>query len=493
MTDGPTHITESILGSCRGGLVTAAGRLGGDALASAVDDLAAALRGVGAAGGPVCYLPPPGPGGALAFLAASSVGAAAPVHPKITPDELRSYLRTLEPDVLVVPAGSDLGAVAGAGTTVTAWSEDGGRLGLTGGRGREPAAGRADPDDVALILPTSGTTGDPKQVPLTHRQLCRSAAEIARSLELGDVDTALTMMPLFHIHGLVAGLLAPLAAGGWAAPEPFDAFRFGAYLDRHQPTWFSAVPTMHALIVERWGDRRAELATGALRFARSSSSSLQPPLLHRIEEVLGVPAVEAYGMTEAAHQITSNPIGPGERRPGSVGISSGLDIRIDRPDAEGRGEVLIRGPQITAGYRHDDDANSASFADGWFRTGDEGRLDGAWLELTGRLKEMINRGGEKISPVEVELSLIGIDGVRRCAAFPERHDRLGEEVAAVVVLDGPDPLDASEVRARLKGKLAPHKIPRTVVAVDEIPLGPTGKVQRSRLAEQLGLSGTRAS
>ncbi|MEM9037948.1 MAG: AMP-binding protein [Actinomycetota bacterium] len=487
MSDGSGTTTASILESCAGGVVTGAGRLGGDALATTIDELAAQLRAAGAAGGPVCYLPPPGAAGALAFLAASHVGAAAPVHPKITADELAAYLKTLDPDVLVVPAGSDLGEVAAAGTGVATWMEHDGALRLEGQVGSTASSEAPGPDDVALILPTSGTTGDPKQVPLAHRQLCRSAVDIARSLQLGGDDTALTMMPLFHIHGLVAGLLAPLAAGGWVAPEPFDAFRFGSYLDRHRPTWFSAVPTMHALIVERWGDRRDELMTNQLRFARSSSSSLQPPLLHRIEAALGVPAVEAYGMTEASHQITSNPIEPGERRPGSVGRSTGLEVRIDRPDDEGRGEVLIRGPQVTAGYRHNDEANTSAFTDGWFRTGDEGRLDGEWLELTGRLKEMINRGGEKISPIEVELSLIGLEGVRRCAAFPAQHDRLGEEVAAVVVLDRPGDLDASEVRTRLQGKLAPHKIPRTVVVVDEIPLGPTGKVQRSRLAEQLGL------
>ena len=244
---------------------------------------------------------------------------------------------------------------------------------------------------------------------------------------------------------------------------------------------------MHAAIADRWAERTDELSIDRLRFLRTSSSALPVALLERLEAMYGVPVAEAYGMTEASHQIAANPIDGFSRRPGTVGRATGTELRIENPDERGRGQVLVRGPQVTHGYRLNDDANDEAFIDGWFRTGDEGHLDDGWLTLTGRLKEMINRAGEKISPIEVEAALIEAPGVASCVVFAVPDDRLGEDVGAIVVAS--TGFDERRVRAHLRTLLAPHKIPRSVVVADEIPLGPTGKVQRTRVAAALGLSG----
>ena len=454
-------------------------------LASVVSSLAGQLVEAGSLpSAPIAYIAPPGVDGALAFLAAACVGQAAPLNPKLTGEEMRDYIAALKP-ALVVATADRRADLEVEGVQVTEWVQGPGGLSLKGLPGAAGFAPTPAPDETALILPTSGTTGAPKQVPLTHRQLVASATNIASWLELTNDDVALTMMPLFHIHGLVAGVLAPLLQSGTVAVEPFDAFAFSKVTAQHRPTWMSAVPTMYALLIKRWHDRSDELTIDQLRFARTSSSALAPALLDQIETLLGVPAAEAYGMTEASHQLAANPIAPGARRPGSVGVATGTEIRIENPDDSGRGEVLVRAPQVTHGYRDASTANANAFIDGWFRTGDEGVLDDGWLTLTGRIKEMINRGGEKVAPLEVEEKLHLLNGVVDCAVFAMPHDLLGEEVAAAVVLDRD--VDATTVKEHLKGHLAAHKIPNRFEFVDELPVGPTGKVQRSRLAEQLGL------
>ena len=300
----------------------------------------------------------------------------------------------------------------------------------------EPA--RPTADDEALVLHTSGTTSRPKIVPLRQRNLAASAQNIAESLHLTAADRSLTVMPLFHIHGIMAGLLAPLSAGGGVVATPgFDAFKFHRWLDDLRPTYYTAVPTMHQMVLARSPEARRATS---LRFVRSSSASLPGPVLDGLTELFAVPVVEAYGMTEASHQMTCNPLPPGTAKRGSVGIATGIEVAI--LDAEhrvlppgDRGEVAIRGATVVDGYENNPAANEAAFTAGWFRTGDEGVLDEeGYLFLTGRLKEQINRGGEKISRSRSMRSLLRHPAIAEAVTFAIPHDKLGEEVGAAVVL-----------------------------------------------------------
>ena len=304
----------------------------------------------------------------------------------------------------------------------------------------------------------------------------------------------MNVMPLFHIHGLMAATLAPLSAGGSIFCTPgFNALRFFAWLDEARPTYYTAVPTMHQAILSRARGNREILERARLRFVRSSSSSLPPQVMAELEEVFGAPVVEAYAMTEAAHQMTCNPLPPGERKPGTVGVAAGPEVLI--MDAAGAllpagsvGEVVIRGTNVTDGYENNPEANATAFSDGWFRTGDQGVMDGeGYLTITGRLKEIINRGGEKISPREVDDVLMDHPAVQQVVTFAVPHPKLGEEVAAAVVLREGMDATPQDVRDFAMTRLAAFKCPKTVVILDEIPKGPTGKLQRIGLADKLGI------
>ncbi|HVG47642.1 MAG TPA: AMP-binding protein, partial [Rubellimicrobium sp.] len=356
------------------------------------------------------------------------------------------------------------------------------------------------PDDVALILHTSGTTSRPKIVPLLQSNLAASARHIGAALQLSPADCCLNMMPLFHIHGLVAAVSASLAAGAsvWCTPG-FDALRFFSWLDDARPTWTTAVPTMHQAILARAPRNADAIACIPLRFIRSSSASLPAQVMQELSRTFGCPVIEAYGMTEAAHQMTSNPLPPRPQKPGSVGVAAGPEVRIaheaeDRLLDGGVGEIVISGPNVTPGYESNPEANDHSFfqAEGrrWFRTGDQGSLDAeGYLHLTGRLKEIINRGGEKISPLEVDGVLMDHPAVQQVVTFALPHPKLGEEVAAAVVLrEGQECTEAS-IRAFAAERLADFKVPRRVILLAEIPKGATGKLQRIGLAEKLGLTG----
>ena len=350
-------------------------------------------------------------------------------------------------------------------------------------------------EDVALVLHTSGTTSRPKIVPLRQRHLVRSATGIAGSLALTAADRSLQVMPLFHIHGLLAGLLAPLSAGGSVAcTEGFDAFRFFTQLETLRPTYYTAVPTMHQMVIAR-SDRHRDAARAAgLRFVRSSSASLPEPVLRQLTGLFDAPVIEAYGMTEATHQMCANPLPPAEAKPRSVGVATGIDLavldsanRVLEPRQ--RGEVSIKGPTVIDGYENNPEANAAGFTDGWFRTGDEGYLDeDGYLFLTGRLKEQINRGGEKVSPLEVDEALLRHPAVAQAVTFAMAHSKLGEEVAAAVVPRDGEGIDERELRRFLAQSLAAFKVPRRILVLDELPKGPTGKLQRIGLAERLGLT-----
>lgn len=344
------------------------------------------------------------------------------------------------------------------------------------------------PDDVALVLHTSGTTSRPKRVPLRHRNLVASVENIVKHYQLTPDDVSLCIMPLFHVHGLVASALATLASGGRVVvPERFTPLGFWPIAREVKPTWFSASPTPHQMILMR-GDEARPAGIERLRFVRSCSAALAPSLMESMERRFAVPVLEAYGMTEASHQMSSNPLPPGERYPGSVGVGTGVQIAVldgrgGEVHAGAAGQVGIRGANVIDAYEDNQEANAASFVNGWFLTGDQGTLDSAnYLRLLGRIKELINRGGEKIAPREIDEALELHPRVKEAVAFGVPHATWGEEVAAAVVVEGE--VTEKELQAHCRQTLADFKVPRRIHIVASIPRTPTGKVQRRFVAEQ---------
>jgi len=426
----------------------------------------------------------------VTFLAASLAGTAAPLNPAYKQEEFRFYLEDTNARVLLLPPEGldEARAAAGDIPILTVDMDATGTVSLGGVTGRKPVA-PPNPDDVALILHTSGSTGRPKRVPLSHANLSISAGNVARSYQLSSNDVSLCVMPLFHVHGLVASTLATLSTGGTVVvPTKFGPLSFWQIAKEHGATWYSAVPTIHQLLLARV-KKDAPRPAGAetLRFIRSCSASLPPQVMHDLEAAFGAPVLEAYGMTEAAHQMASNPLPPAARMPGSVG--RGTDVQISIMDSEGRhlptgsrGEVVIKGPNVVRGYENNPEANASSFVDGWFRTGDQGVLDeNGYLTLTGRLKEMINRGGEKISPREIDEVLLGHPKVAEAVAFGVPHTAWGEEVAAAVTLKS-DATEA-ELLAYCKERLADFKRPKQIHITTAIPRTATGKIQRRIVAQ----------
>jgi acyl-CoA synthetase (AMP-forming)/AMP-acid ligase II len=470
------------------------------ALRRQVDRLAGELAtaGIGAADR-VAVVLPNGPAAAIAFLAVAGAAAAAPLNPAYREEEFRFYLEDLGAKALITLPDGAPAALAAAPAEVmrlTLAGEPGRFTLLRDGYALTPTTPRVGtPADIALVLHTSGTTARPKIVPLTQRNLTISAGNIVRSLSLTAADRCLNVMPLFHVHALIGALLASLAAGGAVVCTPgFDAFRFFAWLQATKPTWYTAVPTMHQLVLARAGLQREAVAGSRLRFIRSSSAALPPSVMEALEATFNAPVVEAYGMTEAAHQMATNPLPPGARKPGSVGRGAGVEVAV--MDEAGNllangatGEVVIRGDNVTGGYENNPAANAASFTSGWFRTGDQGYLDtDGYLFLTGRIKEIINRGGEKVSPREVDEVLLQHPAVAQAVAFALPHSRLGEDVAAAVVLNDGARASEKELREHAARHLADFKVPRTILILPDLPKGATGKVVRIGLAEKLGLA-----
>lgn len=441
-----------------------------------------------------------GPQAAASFVAVASAAAAAPLHPGLTQREFAENLESLRARALIVDGSAPVTASSAAlklGVPVFQLepTHPGGafRL-LTGRRVRAARPGPARPGDTALLLHTSGTTAHPKLVPLTHANLSASARSVARTLRLGAADTCLNIMPLFHIHGLAGVLLASLWAGATVTAAPgFHAMRFFRWLDGLKPTWYSAVPTMHQAVLQRSARNPEVLASHTLRLIRSSSAALPPTVLADLEDRFDCPVIEAYGMTEAAHQMASNPLPPGRRKPGTVGAPAGPEVAVmdssgNLLPARSTGELVIRGPNVTAGYVDNPAANATSFTNGWFRTGDQGfRDDDGYFTITGRLKELINRGGEKISPREIDEVLLQHPSVAQAVAFAAPHPKLGEEVGAAIVLDEGSGLTRAQVRAFAAERLAAYKVPRIVRFVEAIPKGPSGKLKRVGLARDLGI------
>ncbi len=466
-------------------------------------DIRAQLRALGI--GPrdrLALALPNGPEMAAAFVTLAQGATTAPLNPGYRREEFDFYLQDLAPRALILPAGQDgpaLEAARALNLTVLRLEPLEGPAGLfrLSGEGQAVADGLPGPGETALILHTSGTTARPKIVPLLQANLCASAGNIAQALALTPQDRCLNIMPLFHIHGLMAGVTASLVAGGSVFCAPgFDALKVFAWLAEARASWVTAVPTMHQAMLARAPRHRDTIAAHPLRFLRSSSAPLPAQVMAELQATFGAPVIEAYGMTEAAHQMTSNPLGPGAQRPGSVGLAAGPLVRVAHESedrlVDGPGEVVIAGPNVTPGYEANPEANAKAFfrAEGqdWFRTGDLGVLDAeGYLRLRGRLKEIINRGGEKISPLEVDAVLMDHPAIAQVVTFALPHPRLGEEPAAAVVLREGHSATEAHIRAFAAERMARAKVPRRVVILDEIPKGATGKLQRIGLAQRLGL------
>jgi len=477
--------------------------LDGLGLARLADTVAATLaeHGIGP-GERVAIVLPNGPEMATAFLTIAAACCAAPLNPAYKAEEFDFYLSDLKPAAVVLTPGGPQAAAEVAARlgilTLTLVPDEAAAAGVfsleSAGAGVAKPLRAVRPEDPALVLHTSGTTARPKIVPLTNANIVASAGNIARSLALGPSDVCLNIMPLFHIHGLIAAVTASLAAGAAVCCTPgFNAFKFGELLGEVKPSWYTAVPTMHQAILMRMRSHAEQAKAANLRFIRSSSASLPPQVMAELEEVFGAPVIEAYGMTEAAHQMACNPLPPRARKPGAVGVAAGPEIAIMDDDntilPQGEiGEVVIRGANVTPGYDNNPSANAKAFTDGWFRTGDQGRLDEeGYLFLTGRLKEQINRGGEKVSPLEVDVVLLDHPAVAQACTFGIPHDKLGEEVGAAVVLRPGVTATEAEIREFASVRLAAFKVPRRVLIMEDIPKGATGKVQRIGLAAKLGL------
>ncbi|KAI9829198.1 MAG: hypothetical protein M1826_005793 [Phylliscum demangeonii] len=450
---------------------------------------------------------------AVAFLAVSEQRAiAAPLNPAYKQEEFEFYIEDLHAALVLVPKDAvrlDSAVVRAARRCQAAIAEaywDGARGQMmldVQDRGRlirSPAQlpATAQSNDIALVLHTSGTTGKPKAVPLTHRNLTQTMANIQRTYRLTPQDRTLLVMPLFHVHGLLAGLLAPLHSGGSViVPPRFSASDFWHHFRTYGANWYTAVPTMHQILLKQ----PAPNPLPAIRFIRSCSAPLAPSVLHQLEQRLQAPVLEAYAMTEAAHQMTSNPLPPGKRAAGSVGLGQGVEVRIldeaGRALAAGReGEIGVRGPNLTAGYLHNAAANAAAFTpEGFFRTGDQGRQDPAdgYLYITGRIKELINKGGEKISPVELDHVLAQHPAVAEAVSFAIPDDLYGQEIGVAIVRRDADAdadrdrssLDADQLKTWLAQRVAKFKIPKKVYFTPSMPKTATGKIQRRVVADAM--------
>ena len=432
----------------------------------------------------------------VVFLAVARAGAiAAPLNSAYTADEFKFYMEDAEAQLAILPDGEHSAREAAGQLgvpTIEASLDDAGRLLLS--RGGDLLTARRDapspsPDDVALFLHTSGTTSRPKGVPLTHGNLAASIKNIGDTYELTPDDVAMVVMPLFHVHGLIGVSLSTLNTGGsLVVPPRFSASRFWGEQRASGATWYSAVPTIHQILLARADDEDAPHSS--FRLIRSCSSALAPAVFEQLEARFGAPVLEAYGMTEASHQMSSNLLPPGDRIPGTVGKGTGVDIAVMDDDgnlvsAGERAEVVIRGANVTHGYHNNPDANAEAFTNGWFRTGDQGFLDAqGTLTLTGRIKELINRGGEKISPLEVDAALLQHPAVTEAVCFGVPHVMYGEAVQAAVVVSADTSEDA--IRAYCGGRLAGFKVPDRVHLVESLPRTATGKIQRRHIAAMFG-------
>lgn len=427
-------------------------------------------------------------GGAFSetLLAVTAIGVALPFNPQYTFTEFESYFVETEIEFLVTIA--DFAPVArqvAAKLGLPLIDVDSLALELPSSFIPSPA-----PSDVAMVLLTSGSTGRAKRVPLSHQNVCTGARDVSTSLRLTPADRCLSMWELYHVGGLIDLLLAPLHSGGTIiATAGFDAARFFALLDQCKPTWYQAVPTALGeltLMAPRIGYQAQ--ATSSLRFVRSVAAALSPTLMSQVKSLFRVPVLQTFGMTEASPLICSTGFAESEQVPGSVGRSCGTEIGIFDTDWQrlgilAEGEVAIRGANVFSGYEADPSANEAAFRDGWFRTGDLGRVDqNGRLFLTGRIKELVNRGGEKVNLREVDDALLAQHGVFEAASFPVPHRTLGEDVAAAVVLREGFQISDNQIQKGVAAVLAPFKVPRQIIFLPALPRNAVGKIDRRQLA-----------
>ena len=441
---------------------------------------------------------PNGPFMASSFLAISSYMSAAPLNPAYKADEYEFYLKDLSPKIVIVEPNSKNNVIEVAKKLKIPVCEikiqKDSPPGLFDLFDKTSQYSLPEENDEALVLHTSGTTSKPKIVPLTNKNIFSSAINISKSLELSEIDHCLNIMPLFHIHGLIAIIAASMKVGASVcASNGFNAIKFLEIAKSEKITWYSGVPTMHQAILLR-AEKKLELAKNLkLKFIRSSSASLPPAVFEKLNNVFKCPVIEAYGMTEATHQLTSNPLPPKIQKPGFVGIPAGPDVCImndaDKILNQGEtGEVCIKGNNVTLGYDNNPEANKKSFSNGWFRTGDQGYFDqDGFLKISGRLKEIINKGGEKISPLEVDNILMDHPLIEQAVCFGYEDKMLGEEIAAAIIVKEGQNCSEMDVKNYAEEKLAKFKIPKKIFFVNEIPKGATGKLQRNVLAKNFGL------
>ncbi len=442
---------------------------------------------------------PNGPYMASSFLAISSYMSAAPLNPSYKSEEYEFYLKDLNPKIVLVEKNSENPVVDVAKKLKIELCEinpeKDGPSGIFNIYEKESEYSLPDENDEALVLHTSGTTSRPKIVPLTNKNIFSSAENISKSLNLSKNDHCLNIMPLFHIHGLIAILASSMKAGASVcASNGFNAIKFLDMAKSEKITWYSGVPTMHQAILLR-ARRNLEVAKLLkLRLIRSSSASLPPVVFNDLNDVFSCPVIEAYGMTEATHQMTSNPLPPKQQKAGFVGLPAGPEVCIMNENGEvlnqgDEGEVCIKGENVTLGYDNNEEANKTSFTNGWFRTGDQGYFDNeGYLKISGRLKEIINKGGEKISPLEVDNVLMDHPLIDQAVCFGYEDKMLGENIASAIIIKNGETCSENDVLKYAQEKLAKFKIPKKIFFVEEIPKGATGKLQRNVLAKKFGLN-----
>lgn len=418
----------------------------------------------------------------VAFLATTRQRAiAAPLHPGYKQDEFEFYVDDMSSSLVLIAKGKfkdDEPAVAAARKHEAAiaevyWDADKQQVVLDvkeEGKLKEindQEVLEAQEDDVALVLHTSGTTGRPKAVPLTHLNLITNIDNICTTYRLQPHDRTMLIMPLFHVHGLLASFLSPLRSGGCAIIPARLTPEFWSQFKDNKATWYSATPTMHRMILQF---PLPDSGLPKFRFIRSCSSQLAPTLFEQLEKKFECPVLESYAMTEASHMMFSNPLPPGKHYPGSVGLPQYLDVKLlDEQGTEvekgKEGEVSIRGKNVTKGYINNEEANKSSFIkEGFFRTGDQGKFDdNGYLVLTGRLKELINKGGEKISSVELDNVIRKHDDIAECVSFAVDDEDYGQEVGAAIKLkDSCDKLDVKALTKWIGEKLSAQKVPKKV-------------------------------
>ncbi|MFL2800346.1 MAG: AMP-binding protein [Paracoccaceae bacterium] len=471
-----------------------------EALAKNIEMIGTQLSSIDMKNNKICALVlPNGLNMAVSFLALANFVTVSPLNPNYTKEEFLFFLQDLDCEFIIADHNASNALVESAkqlGIKLFYLNSNASESGLSIKSLPATSTYSLDQnkgDDCCLILHTSGTTSRPKQVQLSCINIISSALNIANVLKLKKADKGLNIMPLFHIHGLIASLLSSIVTGSsLVCTNGFNALTFYGNINTFNPTWITAVPTMYQAILSRASRNKEIINAANLRLLRSSSAAMPVATIEALENVFECPVIEAYGMTEASHQMASNFL-DSTRKPGSVGKSAGPDIALFKDNKlitleNTVGEIVIKGSNVTPGYKNNEKANKENFFDGWFKTGDLGKFDeDGFLFISGRIKEIINKGGEKISPQEVDEALMKHEAVFQAVCFSVKHEKLGEDIAAAVVLKEGKTVDQKELRIHLSNSITTFKIPRQILILSEIPKGNTGKIQRIGLAKKLGL------